>query len=156
MRRLAGFLLLSACLLYLDAKQGRGRVQDPAGLKKAREAVASQLPQYRVSVPGPGGRAVDVKPTLERVAAGKSLQQMGLPPHDGDGTVFLNLKDREAARRPLPDAPRNYYFEFVVPPPPGIRWPGPLRLIVGVEGEAYYSPDHYRPDSIVPLNRKKP
>ena len=89
-----------------------------------------------------------------RIAAGQSLRDAGLPTHDGDGTVFLNLTDREAGRRPLPSAASGYYIEYVHPPPRSLRWPGPRRVIVGRRGEVYFSPDHYRADSIIQLHRK--
>lgn len=100
----------------------------------------------------PSGEVVDLTETLRRIAVGRTLEQAGLPRHDGDGTVFLNLTDREADRRPLPSAARGYYTEYVHPPPPGVRWPGPRRVIVGRKGEVYFSPDHYRAASIIPLH----
>ncbi|MCD8351804.1 MAG: hypothetical protein LUC93_14445 [Planctomycetaceae bacterium] len=73
---------------------------------------------------------VDLRPTLERIAAGQKH------PHRNDGEVFRN------AGRLLPRRPSGYYREYVVPTP-GISGPGPQRLVLGTEGEVYYTFDHY-------------
>lgn len=73
---------------------------------------------------------VDLAPTLERIAAGKRNS------HRNDGSVFRN------ASRQLPAKPRGYYHEYVVPTP-GISGPGPQRLVIGENGEVYYTPNHY-------------
>ncbi len=73
---------------------------------------------------------VNLRPTLERIAAGKKH------PHRNDGEIFRN------AGRLLPRRPSGYYREYVVPTP-GISGPGPQRLVLGTEGEVYYTFDHY-------------
>jgi guanyl-specific ribonuclease Sa len=50
--------------------------------------------------------------------------------------VFQNREKR------LPQKPAGYYREWVHPTP-GLRGPGPQRIVTGKEGEIYYSPDHY-------------
>lgn len=153
MRRLSVFaLLLLLAVTVVFARSSRKRVRNEDARQDVAAAVARRLKEYRTAVKGPHGEPVDVGPTLRRIAEGKTLRQAGLPSHDGDGTTFLNLRDRRAGRRPLPDRPRGYYVEFVVPPGNGYRWPGPERLIVGREGDAWFSPDHYDPDTIVALN----
>jgi guanyl-specific ribonuclease Sa len=74
---------------------------------------------------------VDVSPTLERIKRGDRLS------FSHDGIVFQNRERR------LPQKPAGYYHEFVHPTP-RISGPGPQRIIVGREGETYYTPDHYR------------
>ncbi len=69
--------------------------------------------------------------TLERIERGESLH------HRNDGTVFRN---REGL---LPSKPDDYYKEYVHPIE-GQRFPGPHRVIIGSEGEIYYTPDHYK------------
>lgn len=83
---------------------------------------------------------MDLAPTLDRIARGERDR------HRHDSSVFGN---REGL---LPKKPRGWYREYVVPTP-GERGPGPQRIILGREGEAYYTPDHY--GSFIPLNRRK-
>lgn len=73
---------------------------------------------------------VDLKPTLDRIAAGTKLS------HRNDGAVFGNREGR------LPKQPAGYYREFVHPTP-GVNGPGPQRIVTGRGGEVFYTPDHY-------------
>ena len=73
---------------------------------------------------------VDLGPTLDRIARGDKA------PYRHDGTVFGNREGR------LPKKPSGWYREYVVPTP-GVSGPGPQRLVVGKDGEVYYTPDHY-------------
>lgn len=75
-------------------------------------------------------QSVDLGPALARIAAGEK------DPHRNDGAVFHNRSGS------LPRKPRGYYREYVVRTP-GLSGPGPQRLVLGKEGEVYYSPDHY-------------
>jgi RHS repeat-associated protein len=74
--------------------------------------------------------AKEVKPTLDRIAAGKSF------PHRNDGSVFGN---REGL---LPPQPSGYYREYVHPTV-GVSGPGLQRVVRGQGGEVFYTPDHY-------------
>ena len=58
-------------------------------------------------------------------------------PFAKDGSVFGNREQR------LPPKPRAYYREYTVTTP-GARDRGPRRIVVGREGELYYTDDHYR------------
>ncbi|MEN4580156.1 hemagglutinin repeat-containing protein [Pantoea agglomerans] len=80
---------------------------------------------------------VDLKPTLDRIASG------GTNPHKNDGSVFRNQPDRTTGVSGLPTQPNGYYKEYVHPTP-NISGPGPQRIIVGQNGEAYYTNDHYK------------
>jgi RHS repeat-associated protein len=80
---------------------------------------------------------VDVRPTLERIRTGTPH------PHVNDGAIFQN---REGL---LPAKPNGYYREYVHPTP-GVNGAGPQRIVVGAEGELYYTPDHYA--TFIPLN----
>ncbi len=82
---------------------------------------------------------MDLGPTLDRIARGETV------PHRNDGAVFGNREAR------LPKTPRDWYREYVVPTPGG-RGPGPQRIVIGREGEAFYTPDHY--GTFVPLNER--
>ncbi|MDF1815591.1 MAG: ribonuclease domain-containing protein [Verrucomicrobiales bacterium] len=74
---------------------------------------------------------IDLAPTLARIKAGKKDS------HTNDGSVFGNRERR------LPIKERGYYREYVVRTP-GIRHAGPQRLIIGGNGEVYYTHDHYQ------------
>jgi hypothetical protein len=74
---------------------------------------------------------VDLRPTLERIERGDSL------PFAHDGSRFDNRERR------LPHKPSGYYREYVHPTP-GMEGPGPQRVVVGREGETYYTFDHYQ------------
>ncbi len=74
---------------------------------------------------------VDVGPTLARINHDKRLS------FSHDGIVFQNRERR------LPRKPPGYYHEFVQPTP-GVNGPGPQRIVVGRDGETFYTPDHYR------------
>lgn len=74
---------------------------------------------------------VDLAPTLERIAAGER------DPHRNDGGVFQN---REGL---LPQRPEGHYRAYVIRTP-GISHAGPQRLVIGADGEIYYTHDHYR------------
>jgi guanyl-specific ribonuclease Sa len=73
----------------------------------------------------------DIQTTLDRIKAGIKF------PHKHDGTVF---KNREGL---LPVRPEGYYREYVHPIP-GVSGAGVQRIILGENGEIWYSPDHYR------------
>ena len=75
--------------------------------------------------------AIDLAPTLERIAAGKRLR------FPNDGVTFQNRERR------LPGRPAGYYREWVVPTP-GESGPGPQRLVTGEDGDVWYTHDHYR------------
>jgi ribonuclease T1 len=74
---------------------------------------------------------VDLGPTLGRIERGDRLR------FAHDGSKFSNREGR------LPHKPAGYYHEYVHPTP-GISGPGPQRIIVGRQGETYYTSDHYR------------
>ncbi|WET14953.1 ribonuclease domain-containing protein [Yersinia intermedia] len=80
---------------------------------------------------------VDLKPTLDRISSG------GTYPHRNDGSVFKNLPDRTTGVSGLPTQSAGYYKEYVHSTP-NISGPGPQRIIVGQNGEAYYTNDHYK------------
>jgi guanyl-specific ribonuclease Sa len=77
-----------------------------------------------------GSGPSDLGRTLERIA-------VGIHQYREDGSVFGN---REGL---LPAKPYGYYLEYVHPTP-RVRGPGAQRVVIGKNGEVYYSPDHYR------------
>ncbi len=72
----------------------------------------------------------DIGPTLYRIE--KKIPH----PHRNDGSVFQNRERR------LPIHPRGYYREYVHPTP-GVRGPGARRVVIGKNGEVYFTVDHY-------------
>ncbi|MEC5211371.1 guanyl-specific ribonuclease Sa [Psychrobacter sp. PL15] len=74
---------------------------------------------------------VDLKPTIDRINSGQKSK------HRNDGENFRNSQGR------LPAKPKGYYTEYVVSPPPTFRYPGAQRVVVGKNGETYYTPNHY-------------
>ena len=74
---------------------------------------------------------VDLSPTIERIQKGIKF------PHRNDGIVF---KNREGL---LPKKHGSYYREYVYLTP-GVEGAGPRRIIVGENGELFYSSDHYQ------------
>ena len=68
--------------------------------------------------------------TLDLIDAG------GPYPEDEDGATFRNDEGL------LPDRERGYYEEFTVPTP-GSDDRGARRIIVGAEGELFWTDDHY-------------
>lgn len=57
-------------------------------------------------------------------------------PYARDGSTFYNIEGR------LPARPRGYYREYTVSTP-GSRDRGARRLVVGRDGDVYYTDDHY-------------
>ena len=86
---------------------------------------------------------VDLKPTIDRINAGQRF------PHRNDGSVFQNRPPRGSTTPVLPVQPRDYYQEYVIPTT-GIRGPGSQRLVIGRNGDIWYTPDHY--DSFIPVH----
>jgi ribonuclease T1 len=76
---------------------------------------------------------VDLAPVFARIEAGERDK------HPNDGSVYTN---REGT---LPRKARGYYLEYVVRTK-GLpqRLVGPQRLILGKNGDAWYTPDHYQ------------
>lgn len=72
-----------------------------------------------------------VNATLDRIQAGSRH------PHAQDGTVFRNRDELLPLRR------NNYYREYTVETP-GAGNRGTRRIVVGEQGEVYYSHEHYR------------
>ncbi len=74
---------------------------------------------------------MDLGPAIARIERGEA------DGHRNDGATFQNREGR------LPSKPRGYYREFVVRTP-GMRGVGPQRLVIGRDGDAWYTSDHYR------------
>jgi ribonuclease T1 len=100
------------------------------------EAADSSLIVHQVTIKDQSGRVafrgdVDLGPTLARIERGERH------PHRNDGGTFRNLEGR------LPKRPSGYYTEYVHPTP-GLNGPGPQRVVLGRDGEVFYTSDHYQ------------
>jgi ribonuclease T1 len=73
----------------------------------------------------------EARATLSRIKSG------GPHPYPQDGRTFYNREKR------LPLRERGYYREYTVKTP-GSKDRGPRRIVVGANGEYYYTADHYR------------
>lgn len=65
------------------------------------------------------------------------IERGGPYPYERDGTVFHNHEKR------LPRRGGDYYREYTVRTP-GVKGRGARRIVVGSNGELYYTDDHYR------------
>ena len=74
---------------------------------------------------------IDLKPTIDRIERGEPNR------HRNDGSIFQNRERR------IPAKGTGYYKEYVHPTA-GESGPGPQRVIIGQQGEVWYTPDHYR------------
>jgi ribonuclease T1 len=84
--------------------------------------------------------SLDRYPAEERSAIEKTLALIdagGPFPYRQDGTVFSNREHL------LPAEAHGYYHEYTVPTP-GSPDRGARRIVMGGQGEAYYTDDHYR------------
>lgn len=77
-----------------------------------------------------------VEATLARIERGER------DPHHNDGAVYRNYPHPETGAQ-LPVKGQGYYREYVYRPA-GQREPGSERVVVGRNGEVYYTPSHYR------------
>jgi guanyl-specific ribonuclease Sa len=110
----------------------------------SRPSGGGNNPPPRGSGTGPSEppRRVDRLPfkdadTTQRVQRALSDLDSGIKRYARDGIEFENRKN------PLPVREKGYYKEYTVPPPAGVANRGVERLVVGKNGEVYYSPDHY-------------
>ena len=86
---------------------------------------------------------MDLQPTLNRISAGIKY------PHINDGSIFQNRPLLGKITPELPQKPLGYYTEYVIETP-GIEGVGPQRLVIGAEGDIWYTPDHYK--TFIPVN----
>ncbi|NUR73804.1 MAG: ribonuclease N1 [Hamadaea sp.] len=97
----------------------------------------SAVPVAGAKTPVSGLPTVAVAKLPQQARDTLALIDKGGPyPYDRDGIVFGNNE------RLLPPQNRGYYHEYTVPTP-GSRDRGARRLIVGQNGDIYYTDDHY-------------
>jgi len=110
-------------------------LQFPSSQKTPSASSSSNLVMKNIQIRDMDGSIayrgdIDLKPVLARIKAGRRDS------HENDGAVFGNRE------RLLPQKERGYYTEYVVRTP-GISHAGPQRLVIGKQGEIYYTHDHY-------------
>lgn len=120
----AAFVAVLALAGCATSPGGTGTATSTAG------AAATRTPRS-------GLPTVQVRDLPPQAAQTLALIDKGGPyPYRQDDTVFGNLEGH------LPKHPRGYYHEYTVPTP-GSSDRGARRLIVGRDGDVYYTADHY-------------
>ena len=94
------------------------------------ETAASQTAPDGLPIVALAGLPAEAIETIALITAG------GPFPYEQDGATFENRE------RLLPDRPRGYYREFTVETP-GSPDRGPRRIVVGQDGDMYWTADHY-------------
>ena len=144
---LAAGLVLVVGWLYFSSSNSVAPARPPAAKTTSRPEVTApsdDLPAaaddslivHNARVTDEDGRVihrgdVDLQPTIDRIERRKRLR------FSHDGSVFENRERR------LPSKLSGYYREFIHPTPDD-DGPGGQRVVVGREGEIYYTPDHYK------------
>ena len=131
--RRQALLLAGVALLALLGAVGIGLLAatpDPAPAASGPVASTGQTPRSDL----PGVAAADLP---EQARDALALIDRGGPyPYRQDNTVFSNVE------RLLPARPAGYYREYTVVTP-GSSGRGTRRLVVGAQGDIYYTGDHY-------------
>ncbi|WP_018353505.1 ribonuclease domain-containing protein [Longispora albida] len=129
--------LLLAGLLVLAAIAGAVLIGKYSGTPDARPTAtatavvsASATPSSRLATISAAELPAEARDTLALIDQG------GPFPYRQDGVVFENRENR------LPKRAGGYYHEYTVKTP-GERDRGPRRIVVGSDGDTYYTADHY-------------
>ena len=91
---------------------------------------------------------VALSDAVSKIQSGRLSQSRDIPQLTKDGLIM----DRgifKNAQHLLPDKPPEYYREFLLMTP-SLKKAGTERIIMGRDGEFFYTPDHYK--SFIPLN----
>ena len=153
-----GLLLLVAVILVAWLFVGDSGQDDPGGASPSSSTSSS--PSDGLTSATTPATAPSTDPTDDTGRDGGTDPESGLPivqlsdlppqaaetldlidaggpfPEDRDGVTFENREDL------LPDHPLGYYKEYTVPTP-GSTDRGARRIVVGEDGELYYTGDHY-------------
>lgn len=101
-----------------------------ANLVDGAGAVVAETPRSDLPTVAVDELPAEARETLALIDRG------GPYPYRQDNTVFSNVEGR------LPRRPHGYYREYTVRTP-GSRDRGARRLVVGADGDIYYTEDHY-------------
>ena len=120
-------LLLAALVALAGCGGGSGSGTGTGSSGKSTISVAKPAGMAGIAESALPAEARDV---IKRIDDGGTFQ------YRQDGVTFQNRERR------LPSEPSGYYREYTVATP-GAADRGARRLILGREGELYYTPDHY-------------
>ncbi|MGN6129495.1 MAG: ribonuclease domain-containing protein [Nocardioidaceae bacterium] len=131
-RAVLSLLVALVAALTLWWSQAGGTAQDSPAYQAGSSVSA------HVSPPGQDGQphvaAADLPAQARQTL--RTIEDGGPFPYTQDGTVFGNYEHH------LPDRPRGYYTEYTVDTP-GSADRGARRIVVGRDGDFYYTEDHY-------------
>jgi ribonuclease T1 len=131
-----GQTFLGLLLVAIVVAAGGWWLSTNADPSSPERTTAGTTPAATGARPGADTVAVADLPSEARRTLG--LVEAGGPfPYDRDGVLFENRE------RLLPAERRGYYHEYTVPTP-GSDDRGPRRIVIGSNGERYYTADHYR------------
>jgi ribonuclease T1 len=131
----AGGLLAAAALVFLLLNGGDSSNGDSASTTSDSTTAVSTATVSTTAVPADEHEAIGT--ALATIDAGGPFR------HDQDGATFQN---REGL---LPPRAAGYYKEYTVETP-GSDDRGARRLVIGAEGETFYTNDHY--DSFIRID----
>jgi ribonuclease T1 len=128
---LVGLAVLVVALVAVLGYCARMSTRDSASTTPGAPATVS------ASTPVSGLPTVKLAELPKEAAQTLALIDKGGPfPYDRDGITFANQE------KLLPKHAGGYYKEYTVPTP-GSRDRGARRLVVGKDGDIYYTADHY-------------
>jgi ribonuclease T1 len=135
-RAQALFLVAFTVLIAVIAVLSVWLVSMPAAVAPAASHVPVDAPST-VATPDSGLPRIAMADLPPQARDTLALIDAGGPfPYRQDGTVFANQEHR------LPSRETGYYREYTVPTP-GSDDRGARRLVVGRDGDVYYTADHY-------------
>jgi ribonuclease T1 len=130
-------LLVGVLAVTLLGVVGIGLLGAGANLT-APSASPSPSPSAGSQTPRSGLPGIAVADLPKQARDTLALIDRGGPyPYSQDNTVFSNLE------RVLPERPKGYYREYTVVSP-GSSSRGTRRLVVGAQGDIYFTADHYQ------------
>jgi ribonuclease T1 len=133
---LRAMLILSGAVLVLATWScGHGSETSSQNVASSPVTTSDVLPAGKGLEAANKIRSTDLPPEARQTI--QLVKKGGLFPYAKDGSVFSNREGLLAAK------PSGYYREYTVKTP-GERDRGARRIIVGKDGEYYYTDDHYR------------
>lgn len=127
---LCALMWLGGCAVGVESAGARSSAQ-PGASAGGLAPSASDTPRSGLPHVAVGDLPSEARDVLDAIARGGPYE------YPQDDQVFFNREGR------LPDQGRGYYREYTVPTP-GESDRGARRLVVGRDGDVYYTPDHYR------------